>query len=105
MNKELLDDSILNDDPWAENHQRGKRAYIIYDGILGFGLTMAIVMTFTDVLFREGAWADFLTQVGLNFIMWPIGGLCYGWIMWKYMEGRYQKRLERRQNRQYERWA
>jgi len=105
MNKEILDETLLNDDPWSENHKRGKRTYIIYDGILGFGLTMAVIMTLADLLFRETTWGDFLTQVGLNFALWPIGGMIYGWFMWKYMEGRYQKRLERQKNRQYERWA
>ena len=84
--------------PWEEKRAQGKGAYILLYGVVGWGVTVAVLISMINLLTGEPTVLDFV----LNFVFFPLGGFFWGWFTWKYMENNYQKlrqvELKRRAN-------
>lgn len=91
-----LSDSQLKS--WEKTRLKGKRHFILYRGVLGWGLYMFFVMTFYSHLkavdFKFSA-LNFnsisLSIVVINITVWMIGGFLYGWWTWSLSEKSYKK--------------
>jgi hypothetical protein len=75
---------------WEKQRAGGRGRFILLTGLLGYGLPMFIVMTF------------FVNRRVLNArsilvgaVLWPVGGLVFGALMWWASERRYAKHLEK----------
>lgn len=95
--------------PWEEKRAHGKGNYILLYGVIGWGVTVAVLISIINLLTGEPTLLDFV----LNFVFFPLGGLFWGWFTWKYMENNYQKlrqvelnrRVNATQNRIEELWG
>ena len=79
-------------DRWKTLRTKGKRRYIIENGVLGWGMPMFVFMAFINTPFSEG----FLTKNAIvHYVVWPLGGLFFGLCTWYFAEKRYNKALEK----------
>lgn len=65
-----------------------KRRFIIRFGILGWGLTTAVVFTAWTAYSKENVRT---LDLVLPFILFPIGGIAWGYFMWAYLMWRYYR--------------
>lgn len=88
----ILDDELKKQkstlkNPWEEKRKKGKLRFILMDGVLGWGMMVAILVTIINLLF------DSKVPIWANFITYPIAGIFYGWMMWTFLERKYQQHL------------
>ncbi|MBN1796024.1 MAG: hypothetical protein JW804_05065 [Sedimentisphaerales bacterium] len=79
---------------WAKIKEKGKADYIIKYGVLGWGVTTAILFSivFSTIVSRMNKETSFLlTLLGLSLLVFPLGGIAWGYFMWNYMGKAYQK--------------
>lgn len=79
--------------PWAKKQKQGKWRYIIYNGVLGWGLSVAMLISILDFF-----WETSSKPFWVNFIMYPFAGIFFGLIMWNSMEKKYKIYLEQQEN-------
>ncbi|QGX39677.1 hypothetical protein [Permianibacter aggregans] len=78
---------------WQAVRAKGKQHFVLYHGVLGWGLWMFVVMT-TWNHFRAAdyAWQNVEPSwfsVLLNLIVWSIGGYAWGALTWTLSEQRF----------------
>lgn len=80
-------------DAWREVRAKGRRSFILKRGVLFWGLFMAVSMAIFQVLIDDAPfqWGALLRQLGINLIIYPIGGYAWGAWMWWYMDRRYRR--------------
>ena len=87
---------------WKKTRAKGRRHFIIYSGVLGWGLIMFVFMT----AFIHLQQANFdiqqlsglsLVVVLVNLLVWTLGGLVFGVLTWHGNEKLYQKTIPPRQ--------
>lgn len=79
---------------WEKTRSKGKKNFIIYRGVLCWGMPMFVLMT----LFVNKPGADgytFLFVLG-NALLWTMGGAFWGILTWNLIESRYVKEIIRR---------
>lgn len=64
----------------------GRNRFVLLVGVLGWGVPTAILFVVLQCL-QEG-WDSFLVQLVIALIIFPLGGLAWGLLMWKMMERR-----------------
>ena len=73
---------------WGLTRKKGKTRYILFNGVLLFGVPMLIFMSFVTNPFANG----FFSGIALvHDLSWLIAGLVYGLIMWHYFEYKFAK--------------
>jgi hypothetical protein len=80
---------------WERTRARGKWRYIWYTGVLGWGLSMFVVMTAFSYLQQYGpvrptADGGQIFLVLLNLVIWPLVGSLFGTVMWMTIEASYR---------------
>ena len=74
---------------WKETRKKGKTHFIIFSGVIGYGLPMFFVMCFVvNKPFINGFTAS---NVASQVSIWLVAGLSFGFIMWHGMEYMYSK--------------
>ncbi|MFO7873645.1 MAG: hypothetical protein R6U62_04110 [Bacteroidales bacterium] len=58
--------------------------------MLYWGVTTAILFTLASVFFMEG-YSSFWTLLLLSLVLFPLGGVAWGYFMWTSSEKAYQK--------------
>ncbi len=81
---------------WELIRKRGKRHFVLYRGILGWGLWMFIVMTIFGHLNQVDFQLSFLETISIpmvitNLIVWTIAGYVFGQWTWSASEKTYLK--------------
>jgi hypothetical protein len=76
--------SRSDSDKWAKLSQLGRTQYVLRYGVLGWGIPTAIVFSLIQG-YRSG-WDGFLVQLILALIIFPLGGILFGRIMWRLLE-------------------
>ncbi len=76
-------------DKWEVMREKGVARFLVLHGVLGWGLPMFIIMTFVV----NHTSLDDLSRIFASVIIWGIGGLCFGYWMWRIGERRYQKAM------------
>lgn len=75
---------------WAETRSKGAVRFILVYGVLGWGLTTGLLFSvFSSFLFQR----SFTEILGLAMIIFPLGGVAWGWVMW-WLSERNWKRFE-----------
>lgn len=72
---------------------KGKLHYIFVHGVLGWGVSTAILFSLLQAFSGEAAFFDVLP---ISFILFPIGGLFWGLYMWSYLGKQYAKAVNER---------
>jgi hypothetical protein len=76
--------SHSNPEKLAKLTKLGRTQYVLRYGVLGWGIPTAILFSLTQG-YRSG-WDGFLVQLILALIIFPVGGILYGRIMWRLLE-------------------
>ncbi len=79
--------SLFSIQPWESHRRAGKRRFILMRGVLGWGCPMAFVVSIMSWVRNSYTLSN--RHLILNFIIWPIGGLLFGWRLWNRMEKKY----------------
>jgi hypothetical protein len=73
---------------WGLIREKGKARYILVYGVLFWGIPMLVFMSFITNPFTNGL---FSAAALIHCIVWLIGGLVYGFVMWHYSEYKFTK--------------
>ena len=76
---------------WEKMRSGGKVRYVIYQGVLGWGLFMAIAMTVYALVART---AEPWLSIAANFVVYPLAGGLWGLWMWSSSERYYRQESE-----------
>lgn len=76
---------------WETTRQAGKKKFILFSGVLAWGLPMFVVMTF--IVNRRPEVVLSSAMILLSAAIWALGGALFGWLMWMMSERKYQKFL------------
>ena len=74
---------------WSITRQKDKTSFILMNGALGWGLTTAVLYSLLMWLVTD-ANLKFLLPFAL--ILFPVGGLLWGWCVWTFSERAFHKR-------------
>lgn len=58
---------------------KGKWHYIFFHGVLGWGVTTAVLFSLAQYYFNE---VSFVDSLKLSMVIFPIGGVFWGAFMW-----------------------
>jgi hypothetical protein len=73
----------------AKLSKLGRTQYVLRFGVLGWGIPTAILFSLVQG-YRLG-WDGFLFQLILALILFPIGGILFGRLMWRVLENKHAK--------------
>ena len=80
---------------WKQTRAKGKLNFILFSGVLSYGLPMFIIMAFMNKPFTDG----FTSEAAIvHCVVWPLAGLLFGVLMWYITESKYKKELAKRIN-------
>jgi hypothetical protein len=83
---------LIKKKSWKEIKSKGKIHFIIKIGIIGWGVPTAILYTLINELFENGLVftmyfnGEFIKDLLLNLLVFQVGGIFFGWWMWKIAE-------------------
>ena len=79
----------MNMEKWAKTREKGKQRFVLVNGVLGWGITTAILwsvlMEFIEP--SENIWIRPI----IALIVFPIAGVVFGHLMWDKSEKAYEK--------------
>ncbi|PZD97301.1 hypothetical protein DNH61_02805 [Paenibacillus sambharensis] len=81
---------------WEKTRAKGLRKFVLFDGVLGWGIPTAflytLIVTFMDrkALVFDG---EILERLLIALVLFPIGGILYGIWVWKWTERNYRKAM------------
>lgn len=81
-------------DKWVATRDKGPVRFILIYGVLGWGLTTALLFSVISSFIGPRTFSEIL---GLAMIIFPLGGVAWGWMMWWLSERnwrRYQAEME-----------
>lgn len=71
---------------WEITRATGMRRFVLMRGVLSYGLTMFVVMTF--IVHRSDLSVRF---IAISALLWLVGGALFGVLTWLSMERLYRK--------------
>ncbi len=77
-------------DAWRDTRKHGAFKFVLIKGVLGWGLPMLLLMALIKQPFADGI---FSKTAMVHFVVWPLGGLIVGTLMWGITEHRFRKAL------------
>ncbi|PRO69001.1 hypothetical protein [Alteromonas gracilis] len=79
----------MNMDKWVKIREKGKQRFVIVNGVLGWGVTTAILWSVLMELIEpsENIWVRPI----IALIIFPIAGVVFGHLMWDKSEKAYEK--------------
>jgi hypothetical protein len=76
--------SHSDSEKWAKLSELGRSQYVVRYGVLGWGVPTGILFSLIQG-YRFG-WDGFLFQLIPALIIFPLGGILFGRIMWRLLE-------------------
>jgi len=79
---------------WASIRQRGLTRFVIFNGMIGWGLSTAILFALLDTYFERKVIAfdaEFIENLVTSLIIFPVGGIVWGIVVWFWTEKSYRK--------------
>lgn len=73
---------------WEKVRAAGMARYVLKRGVLSYGLTMFVLMTF---VFRRGDLSPRFMLI--SAVLWFVGGALFGTLTWLFMEWCYRKAM------------
>lgn len=64
---------------WQKIRERGPLRFILLRGVLGWGVTTAVLWCALMALFTDKDWVQLMTVALVGF---PVGGVVWGTVMW-----------------------
>ncbi|MBD0380182.1 hypothetical protein [Paenibacillus sedimenti] len=81
---------------WEKLRAKGKKNFIIFNGVIGWGVPTAILFTFLmsfmenySIRFNQ----DFFELLIISIVLFPIGGILFGLWVWGWTEKLYRKHI------------
>ena len=74
---------------WERTRQVGKRKFILYYGVLGWGLIAGLLFSLIDLALHSESFS--WNSVMINLIIFPLGGIWMGNWLWKRTERGYEQ--------------
>ncbi|KGX91628.1 hypothetical protein N781_03875 [Pontibacillus halophilus JSM 076056 = DSM 19796] len=80
---------------WEKIREKGKKNYIIYYGVLGWGLSAGILSFILGEVFDHGLnitnyfTGDWLLSLVIGLVSFLLGGILFGYCMWGISESYY----------------
>ena len=71
---------------WKATREKGMLRYVLVTGVLSYGLSMFIAMTF--FVHRDDLSAKF---IAISAVLWTLGGAVFGAAMWFVFERQFRK--------------
>jgi len=71
---------------WAKLSKLGRRGFILRYGVLGWGVPTAILFSLVQA-YSDG-WDTFLLRLVPALVLFPLGGILWGAMMWRFLERR-----------------
>ncbi len=80
---------------WKKLRKKGVLRFVLQNGVLAWGVPVLIVMAFINKPFENG-----MAPVSaiIHCVVYPIGGIFFGLVLWLTSEERYNKELANREN-------
>jgi hypothetical protein len=75
---------------WERTRARGERFFVWVNGVLGWGVPMALLWTFYHGWYEQKDNGLYVTAA-IAFPIFTVGGYLWGKYMWRFLERRYQK--------------
>ena len=69
---------------WEATRERGMWRFILVNGIIGWGLTTAVLGLFIMSFVTPGF--NTKTNISQALIIFPLGGILWGWLVWRHLE-------------------
>jgi len=80
---------------WESTRTKGKLNFVLFTGLLSWGLPMFIFIAFMNKPFADG----FTSKSAIvHCIVWPLAGVLFGVLSWYMSERKYKKELSNRNN-------
>ena len=83
----------MNIEKWAKTREKGKQRFVLINGVLGWGVTTAILwaalMEYIEP--SENIWVRPI----IALFIFPIAGVAFGHLMWKKSEKAYDKEIRK----------
>lgn len=79
---------------WQKTRAKGKRNYIIFNGVIGWGIPTGVLFTLFTSLVNDKSITfdqDFFRTMITSIVLFPIGGIFFGLWTWNWMERLYKK--------------
>ncbi|MGD9634527.1 MAG: hypothetical protein AB7G28_20265 [Pirellulales bacterium] len=73
-----------NPEESIETSPPSRDQYVLRYGVLGWGVTTAVLFTISNAM--EHGWDDFFFHLVPALILFPLGGVFFGRIMWNYKQ-------------------
>jgi len=82
----------MNVEKWEKTRQKGKEKYVLVNGVLGWGVTTAIIWSVLMEMFQpsENIWVRPL----IALIIFPLGGIAFGYLTWNASEKQYKAKMK-----------
>lgn len=79
----------MNMEKWAKTREKGKQRFVLVNGVLGWGVTTAILWSVLMEIIEpsQSIWVRPITAL----IIFPIAGVAFGHLMWNKSEKAYEK--------------
>jgi hypothetical protein len=81
--------SLTPTEKWAKTTALGRSRFVWLYGVLGWGVPTAILFSLIQAI--QLGWDEFFFQLIPALVLFPLGGILWGRLMWKFMESRYGK--------------
>ena len=81
-------------DKWERMRAKGKKKFILQNGVIGWGLPVAFLYTTLMTLLEHQALVfdrEFYRLLIMAVIAFPIGGIAFGLWVWEWSERAYKK--------------
>lgn len=75
---------------WERLREKGKWNYILKFGVIGWGITSAVVFALVFSLLTH---VSFWTVLPISLVLFPLGGIGWGYYMWSLSEKAYRKAI------------
>ena len=75
---------------WSKTRERGMRAWVLRRGVLGWGVSMYLIMSALQMFQAPGDWHHIML---IGLLIWPVSGALWGVAGWATMEWLFRRRL------------
>lgn len=84
---------------WSRQRAKGRWKWIMLYGVLGFGVTISILITLLQTLIYQDGFhlKDEPSKILIRSIVWIFAGAIYGMIQWNISEKAYQRYTEQQE--------
>jgi hypothetical protein len=80
---------MTDSEKWTDLSKLGRKRFVLFYGVLGWGIPTAILFALIQS-YLDG-WDQFPYHLTQALLIFPLGGVVWGRVMWKFLERRHAK--------------